>query len=209
MRKNVARVASTLVLAAAFGLAGCKASVKVGGGDEPPPPPPPAPPAKEEPPPPPAPKPKPKFGGFKFKMKGEQLELPGPVVFETGSAKLKPESDAVLEIVQKYLEQTPKVTLLRIEGHTDDVGDDAKNMQLSKDRAMSVSQWLVAKGTDCKRLLPVGFGETKPIADNATDEGKSQNRRTSFFNAALEGKPIGGMPVDGGGQAAGDPCAKK
>ncbi len=65
---------------------------------------------------------------------------------------------------------------------------------------------LVAKGVDCKRLLPVGFGETKPRAENKTPEGKAQNRRTTFVNAALRGKAIGGAPLEGFGKIAGDPC---
>ena len=71
------------------------------------------------------------------------------------------------------------------------------------DRELKASQ---AKGIDCKRLIPVGFGETKPVAPNDTPDNKAQNRRTAFVNAALKGKPIGGMPVDGGGKVAGDPC---
>ena len=59
-------------------------------------------------------------------------------------------------------------------------------------------------GVDCKRLIAVGFGSAKPVADNSTPEGKAQNRRVSFFNAALRGRLIGGMPADGGGQIAGD-----
>lgn len=202
MHKHIAPILTAVLLAGAVtSTLGCKASVKMGEEAKPPPPPPPAP--APAPAPEPA-KPKPKM---KFKMRGEQLELPGPVVFETGSDKLKPESDAVLNIVHDYMNATPKVTLLRIEGHTDSDGDDASNLDLSKRRAMSVSRWLTGKGIDCKRLLPVGFGETKPIADNATVEGKAQNRRTAFVNAALEGKPIGGMPVDGGGTNSGDPCS--
>ena len=72
-----------------------------------------------------------------------------------------------------------------------------------------MARWLVEKGVDCKRLVPVGFGGTKPKADNATPEGKAQNRRISFFNAALKGRAIGGMPLDAGGQIAGDACVKK
>ena len=73
-------------------------------------------------------------------------------------------------------------------------------------RSIAVAKWLVGKGVDCKRLLPVGFGQEKPIADNKTAEGREQNRRTAFVNAELRKKPIGGMPVDGGGKVAGDPC---
>jgi OOP family OmpA-OmpF porin len=201
MVKYIAPVLATVLMGTvAFSTIGCKASAsaKIGGEDKPKKAPPPPPPKKEAPKPRPTPK---------FKLKGEQLELPGPVVFETGKADLKPESDTVLQVVHDYLEATPKVTLLRIEGHTDSDGNDAANQTLSEARSMAVSQWLVGKGTDCKRLLPVGFGETKPVADNNTEEGKSQNRRTAFVNAAVNDKPIGGMPVDGGGKPAGDPCA--
>jgi OOP family OmpA-OmpF porin len=188
---------------------GCKASLKVGGSEEPAPPPPATTATAEPAPAPPAPK-RQGFGAkLAFKVSNDgKVELPGPVVFETGSDKLSPESDAVLEHVQKYLEETPDVTLLRIEGHTDDVGDDASNQKLSELRSMAVAMWLVAKGIDCKRLIPVGFGETKPVAPNTTEEGRAQNRRTAFFNAAINKRPIAGKPVDGGGTRAGDPCAK-
>ena len=135
------------------------------------------------------------------------LKLPGPVVFQTGSGNLKPESDAVLELVKSYLNAKPEITLLRIEGHTDSAGSSAANQALSEARALSVALWLTAHGVACKRLVPVGFGETKPIAPNTTQEGRQQNRRMEFVNAALKGKPIGGLPTDGGGKVAGNPCS--
>lgn len=193
-----------LILSAALliGGAGCKASASgklhVGGEEKPAP-------KKVEPKPEPK-KEKPKLELKKFKMKGDQLELPGPVVFDVNKTTLRPESDDVLQIVHDYLAATPKVSLLRIEGHTDDVGQDAANQKLSEGRAMAVAKWLKDKGIDCKRLIPVGFGETRPVADNKAEEGKAQNRRTAFVNAELDGKPIGGLPVDGGGTRAGDAC---
>jgi len=142
----------------------------------------------------------------RFELDGNALKLPGPVLYETGSAKLKPESDAVLAHVKAYLDDKPAITLLRIEVHTDAQGGGDFNQRMSEARAMEVARWLIGKGIDCKRLLPVGFGETKPIADNATPDGRAANRRTLFVNAALRGKPIGGVPVDGGGKLAGDTC---
>jgi OOP family OmpA-OmpF porin len=207
MRKVVAPVVCSLMMLS-VALSGC--SVKVQAGE---PQPEPKKPAAAPPPPAPTPAPEPakkpsRLGGFRsFKKVGNQVELPGPVLFVTGSDKLLPESDPVLEIVEAYLKQETKVTLLRIEGHTDSDGDEAKNQDLSQRRAMAVAKWLTAKGIDCKRLLPVGFGETKPIADNDTAEGKAKNRRVSFFDAAIDGKPAEkGKPVDGGGKNAGDPC---
>ncbi len=202
MRNNVTRFASFtgIVVIAALGL-GCTATIST---NKPPPPPPPPPAAKPKP----KPKPRPRMKlNFKVSKDGK-VELPGPVLFETGSDKLLAESDAVLEHVQKYLAASPQVTLLRIEGHTDTDGQAAANLALSSRRAMSVSRWLKAKGIDCKRLLPVGFGMGRLLVDpEKTPEDKATNRRVAFVNAHLKGKPIGGFPADGGAPAvAGDPC---
>jgi OOP family OmpA-OmpF porin len=143
---------------------------------------------------------------FKIKKKGNQLDLPGPVVFKTGSDVLEPQSDEILTMVEQYMKAEPKVSLLRIEGHTDNDGTAAANQALSEKRAMAVAKWEVAHGVDCKRMLPVGFGQDKPVAQNTTAEGKAQNRRVEFHDAAIEGKAIAGLPVDGGGKTAGDPC---
>ncbi|WP_437641193.1 OmpA family protein [Sorangium sp. So ce854] len=185
--------------------AGCTASASFNAGSKEPEPPPPPPPAEPKEEPKEEKKPRPRFK-LTFKLKGNQVELPGPVVFETNSDRLLPESDEVLNIVDDFLKQRKDVSLLRIEGHTDSDGDDALNQTLSEKRAMSVARWLVAKGHDCKRFIAVGFGETKPVADNNTPEGKAQNRRTGFFIAAIDGKAVDKQPVDGGGKVAGDPC---
>ncbi|WP_081426314.1 OmpA family protein [Sorangium cellulosum] len=184
---------------------GCTASASFNSGSKEPAPPPPPPEEPKPEPPKEQKKPRPRFK-MTFKLKGNQVELPGPVVFETNSDKLLPESDEVLSIVDDFLNQRKDVSLLRIEGHTDSDGDDALNQTLSEKRAMSVARWLVAKGHDCKRFIAVGFGESKPVADNNTPDGKAQNRRTGFFIAAVEGKAVDKQPVDGGGKVAGDPC---
>jgi OmpA-OmpF porin, OOP family len=142
-------------------------------------------------------------------IEGNRLRLPGPIVFRTGSDEIDPVSHEILEIVFDYMFEKPEITLLRVEGHTDNVGGTAPNQQLSERRAMSVVRFLIGKGLDCRRIIPVGFGETKPIASNATDSGKAENRRTEFHNAELRGKAIGGLPKDGGGRIAGDPCVPR
>lgn len=142
----------------------------------------------------------------KFELDGNALKVPFPIAFETGKATLKPESAEALTYVAAYLEAKSYVSTLRVEAHTDAQGNDAYNQTLTEKRALAVTKALVAKGVDCKRLLPVGFGESKPVADNQTPEGRAANRRTTFANAALRGKAIGGLPLDGGGKIAGDPC---
>ena len=95
---------------------------------------------------------------------------------------------------------------MRIEVHSDNQGAADTNQKLTEARALAVAKALVGRGVDCKRLVPVGFGGTKPIADNGTPDGRAANRRTEFVNAAMRGHAIGGAPAEGGGHLAGDPC---
>ncbi|MFZ5444198.1 MAG: OmpA family protein [Myxococcota bacterium] len=141
-----------------------------------------------------------------YELEGNALKVPAPIVFETGRATLAPESSAALDFVQGYLEAKSAISLLRVEVHTDDRGDAKANQALSEARAAAVVAALVKRGVDCKRLLAVGFGASKPVAGNDTAEGRAANRRTVFVNAALRGRAIGGLPVDGGGQPAATPC---
>jgi OOP family OmpA-OmpF porin len=193
-------------------MVGCTASASFkSGGEEakaPPPPPPPPPPATAEPAPAPAPAastpapaPTPATDpNAKAVLKKDRLEIPGQIVFESGSAVLKPESDAALGQLKAYLDETPRVTKLRIEGHTDNVGQPQANETLSGQRALAIKAALVAKGISKDRLLAVGFGPNKPIADNTTEEGKAKNRRTEFHVAELSGKKYLGLDPTGGGK---------
>lgn len=143
-----------------------------------------------------------------YTIEQNELKLTTPVVFAGRSDKLLPQSEKALTIVKDYLGEKKAVTLLRIEGHTDASDDAEADQQLSERRALSVARWLVEKGVDCKRLIAVGFGSTKPVAANDTPEHKAQNLRVTFVNAALLGRAIGGLPADGGGRVAGDVCPK-
>jgi len=143
-----------------------------------------------------------------FELDGNTLKVPGPIVFKTGAAELLPESEAALAHVVAYLGAKDYISTLRVEVHTDATGAEGYNQALSEKRALAVALDLVGRGVDCKRLLPVGFGSTKPVAPNDTAEGRAANRRTTFVNAALRGRAIGGMPLDGSGRVAGDPCAR-
>ena len=123
-------------------------------------------------------------------------------MFDTGKATLKAGSgsDVVLGQLKQFLDQNPQITKLRVEGHTDNVGQPAANMELSGQRALTIKTWLVSHGIKADRVLAVGFGETKPIADNSTEAGRAQNRRTEFKIAELGGKKYLGMDPTGGGK---------
>ncbi|MDI1449367.1 OmpA family protein [Polyangium sp. 6x1] len=141
-----------------------------------------------------------------FALEGGRLVVKEPIEFDTGKDSLKPTSGPALDFVTAFLQAKPDVTLLRIEGHSDSLGSAPLNLELSGRRALSLARALAARGVDCRRLLAVGFGEVKPIADNRTEEGRRQNRRMEFVVAALKGRAVMGMPVDGGGRVAGDAC---
>jgi len=131
-------------------------------------------------------------------IKNNELKLTKPIEFVSGSAKLKVESDAALEEIAAYLNAKTYITLMRVEGHVD---APSNSQALSEQRAVAVGKWLVDHGIDCKRIIVVGFGNTKPIS-----EIKAENNRISVVNAAVKDRPIGGMPVDGGGRVAGNLC---
>lgn len=96
--------------------------------------------------------------------------------FETGSAVLKPSSREQLANIAAILKAFPQVAI-KIGGYTDNVGDPQANLKLSRDRAGNTMQELVTLGIDPSRLESEGYGEEHPVADNATDEGRQQNRR--------------------------------
>ena len=141
-----------------------------------------------------------------FTIQNNQLVLPAPIVFETGSENIKAESDVTIMHIKKILEAKSYISTLRIEGHSDNNAAEVLSQSLSEKRALAVAKRLVKEGVDCKKLIAVGFGSSKPIADNKSPKGKAKNRRTEIHIAALRGKLIGGMPADGGGKVAGHIC---
>lgn len=109
---------------------------------------------------------------------GESYNLED-IFYETNSAEILPESKLMLAEFAEYLVRNPSIKLA-IHGHTDDVGRPDANLALSTDRAYSVTEFLQSQGVAKTRLSFKGFGETRPIASNQTEEGREQNRRTEF-----------------------------
>jgi len=110
-----------------------------------------------------------------------QLDVP-PIFFDTGSANIDRNSYYVIDELAKTLLHF-KTLFVRIEGHTDSDGDDQMNLELSQERAQAVANYIYKNypQIDKKRLVVKGFGETKPVASNDTEDGKSKNRRTEFY----------------------------
>ena len=101
------------------------------------------------------------------------------IIFDVNKSVIKPESMGFLNSLARFLKENSSIKL-EIDGHTDSDGDDASNQKLSEARAESVRQQLVLMGIDASRLTTRGFGESKPIGDNTSPEGKANNRRVEF-----------------------------
>lgn len=109
----------------------------------------------------------------------EILSRTGNIYFASGSARLTADSTALLEAVADIVARCPDLTI-RVVGHTDDEGSDAANTRLSAARAASVAEWLVGHGIAADRFVTEGLGESRPVADNTTAEGRAKNRRIEF-----------------------------
>ena len=101
------------------------------------------------------------------------------VNFKTDSAELTEQSLSILDGVSQTLAAHPEIKVM-VAGHTDSDGEDAYNKDLSQRRAQSVVNYLSDNGVDRNNMIAKGFGEEQPVADNATSEGKAQNRRVEL-----------------------------
>jgi outer membrane protein OmpA-like peptidoglycan-associated protein len=109
-----------------------------------------------------------------------EIQILKQVEFQTGSAKILPRSFPILDEVVRLLKVNPDIKHLDVEGHTDNRGSHELNEKLSADRAKSCMEYIIAHGIAAGRMSSEGFGPDKPIADNATAEGRQRNRRTEF-----------------------------
>jgi outer membrane protein OmpA-like peptidoglycan-associated protein len=121
-----------------------------------------------------------KSHGFQWTDEGWELGLSGKVLFDTDSEVVSGTSaEQLTKITQALLDVG--IQQVRLEGHTDNVGQPAYNQQLSLRRAQKVAAVMQAAGMDANLIASHGLGQSKPIADNATAEGRSENRRVSII----------------------------
>ncbi len=113
-------------------------------------------------------------------LESDRIRIKGNILYETGQAVIQKQSYKILDDVAKVLLQNPEVGPVLIEGHTDNRGSHAYNLDLSNRRAKAVEDYLVNKGVDRKRLRSQGFSFDRPIGSNDTPLGRAKNRRTDF-----------------------------
>jgi OmpA-OmpF porin, OOP family len=119
-----------------------------------------------------------------------QIKILERVEFENNSAKIRSESDRILNAVLALMTEHTEFTKLSVEGHTDNRGGTNHNLDLSRRRAASVMKWLTDHGVAKERLSSKGLGLTKPIDSNDTDAGRQNNRRVEFHILEKDGQPF-------------------
>ncbi len=122
----------------------------------------------------PAPKPE------RVEVKQDRIEVSETILFDFSSSRISDESHDVLDEIAEVITKHPNLKKIRVEGHTDSAGDSPHNLALSKKRAAAVVKYLVEQGVDAGRLVAEGFGQSKPIASNDTEEDRAKNRRVAF-----------------------------
>jgi OmpA-OmpF porin, OOP family len=149
---------------------GCEASAPPPAEPEP------EPVAEPEPKEEPEPEPEPE----RVTVKEEKIELSETVQFESGSAKLLPESEKLLAEVAQAMKDHPEIVRIRVEGHTDSRAGTRYNRKLSRARAKAVRKFLIGEGIRGSRLVVRAYGEKEPVDSNKTPEGRYKNRRVEF-----------------------------
>jgi outer membrane protein OmpA-like peptidoglycan-associated protein len=114
------------------------------------------------------------------------LNMPGNITFAFDSANLQPQFQPVLDNVAQTLNQYNQ-TVIEVAGHTDSVGTEAYNQQLSVQRANSVAGYLSSRGVTMQRMIVTGAGESRPIASNDTEAGRAANRRVEITIVPMQG----------------------
>ncbi len=112
----------------------------------------------------------------------QKIEILEKIHFETGKSRIRRDSYPLLEEISDVLNANPDIELVEVAGHTDDQGTESVNMRLSQQRSEAVMMHLVRQGeVNPDRLVAKGYGPTRPLADNGTDDGRATNRRVEFL----------------------------
>ncbi len=133
----------------------------------------------EPPPPPPPPEPPPE-PPKRVTVTDKAIVITEKIQFEVNKANILPVSDSLLDEIAKTIQDTPRIKKIAIEGHASAEGNDKYNLKLSDKRSKAVMAALVKRGIGADKLTAKGYGETRPIAENETEDGREKNRRVEF-----------------------------
>ena len=130
-----------------------------------------------------------------IQQEGEEIKLLQQIQFGNNSASIRRPSLRIVDAVATLIKRHPEFQHVRIEGHTDSRGNEQRNVRLSQERADAVRDALVERGVASDRLSSIGYGPTRPIADNETRDGRAANRRVEF-HIQTEGAVADSVPTD-------------
>ncbi len=145
--------------------------------------------AKPEPVAAPAPAPMAKPAAIPSAPQFQTANLSAGALFDVNKAELKPAGKQELDALARRIKAMASIQAIRITGHTDSLGSAAYNQQLSQRRANSVKDYLIKQGIDGKLISATGLGESRPIASNATPEGRARNRRVEISISGMTQVP--------------------
>ncbi len=141
-------------------------------------------------------------------IKNAQIQILEQPKFDFNRAVIKKESDSLLTEVAKVMADHPEIKQVRVEGHTDSVGNAQYNKVLSQQRAQAVVSWLIAHGVDKARLTAKGMGKESPLVSNDTDAGRALNRRVEFHIETQDATSHEEVKKPGGGSVPAPPVTK-
>jgi outer membrane protein OmpA-like peptidoglycan-associated protein len=134
----------------------------------------------------------------------KEIIIKQQIQFAIDSAVILPASTGVLTEIADVLHKNPRIRRVEVQGHTDATGNAAHNQRLSEERAASVVAWLTAHGIAADRLVPKGYGDTKPLVPNVTERNRQRNRRVQLIILEQDPPPPAlGSPALGAGAASG------
>ena len=116
-----------------------------------------------------------------MRVRSRDIQIRRQINFATNSAEILPSSEPLMTEIADVLLRNPDLMKIEIQGHTDNTGRPAANMELSQNRANSVRDWLVAHGVGSARLEARGYGDTNPLVPNITPSNRARNRRVQFI----------------------------
>ncbi|AKU99613.1 Outer membrane fibronectin-binding protein [Labilithrix luteola] len=139
------------------------------------------------------------------RLKGDHIEIDEKIQFAVNADTILSSSDSLLGEIVDTIKENPQIKKIEVQGHASSEGDPGRNKTLSDLRAKAVVAALVGRGVDAKILTAKGFGSSKPVADNNSEDGREKNRRVEFVILDPASKDAAAAPASANKQKAAGP----